>query len=168
MFSFSWTTWNNWRERKLDDRTFKQIPHFAPALFNRLSIASVASSVLSFPPRAFSPEIPFSRAGVNLFPLSLALSHAPFLLTLPKRFCRMPTGWNIRLPNYWKQQRGAVSLRLAFSPVFFVCLCPLWNPNFTDRPHYPGPFSLLMESPPGATLAESQIRIFDVCPRVTY
>lgn len=70
-------------ERRLDDRTFKQIPHFSPALFNRLSIASggafVPVTALGFHSRVqvsicFLSRSPYaSSRPVPAFPLPLTL-----------------------------------------------------------------------------------------------
>lgn len=123
------------------------------------SIASLRLRLGAFVPVTFSPGIPFSRAGVNLFPLSFPLRVLSLRSSLssslsppctpgpPKRFSRMPRGWNIRLPNYWKQQRRTVSLRRTppWSLSFSVYLCPLQNLDLLCPINLP--FSLLIEAP---------------------
>lgn len=114
------------------------------------------SAVLSFPSQ---PRVSILACRCQ-FVFSLtppARLHAPFqpfpslspflaLTGSPKRFSRMPRGWNIRLPNYRKQQRGTVSLRRASCrPSSFDRLC---HPSESKTCYLPKPLSsLLMETP---------------------
>lgn len=129
------------------------------------------STVLSFPPHSasrfhsgvqvsicFLSRSPFLSHFPSLcvfYPRSnLPLSHTHSLSLLPSHLLSLETpktflpnagGWNIRLPNYWKQQRGTI-------PLSFTPSCSFSSSNSALSGSKPIvsllylPFSLLMET----------------------
>lgn len=158
----------------MDDQTFKQIPHFSPALFNRLPVASGDAFVPVTAPGFHSRvQVSICFLSRSLYASSRPVSASPPPLALP---CRQPNPQNASPEcrggetldsQIIESNNGGQFLSVARrsvgrppSPSAFVILR---NPNLLPAK----PPTLIVNGGPRTTSTESRIRILERYLRVT-